>query len=46
MMKKFFLAIIVLITVTALISSCSPSRKTGCPTVFQQVNSEVVPATI
>lgn len=31
MMKKLFFAIIVLITVTAIISSCSPSRKSGCP---------------
>ena len=31
MMKKIILALIVLITVTALISSCTTSRKSGCP---------------
>ncbi len=31
MMKKLFFVLIVLITVTAAISSCSPSRKSGCP---------------
>jgi hypothetical protein len=45
MMKKIILAIIVSITVTALVSSCSPSRKTGCPTVNQQ-HGQIQTATI
>ena len=31
MMKKIFFALVLLVTVTAIISSCSPSRKAGCP---------------
>ncbi len=31
MMKKIFFVLIALITVAAVISSCSPSRKSGCP---------------
>ena len=31
MMKKVFFALLVLITVAAAVSSCSPSRKSGCP---------------
>jgi len=46
MMKKLFLAIIVSITVTYLISSCSPSRKTGCPTVIHQENGQIQKAGI
>ncbi len=31
MMKKIFFVLLVLISVTAIISSCSPSRKSSCP---------------
>jgi hypothetical protein len=30
-MKKMLLAAILLLTITAVISSCGASRKTGCP---------------
>jgi len=46
MMKKLISAIIVSITVTALISSCSPSRKTGCPTVNHQQHGQIQKANI
>ncbi len=31
MMKKVFFALLLMIAVTALVSSCAPSRKSGCP---------------
>ncbi len=31
MMKRIFLILMFLIAATAIISSCSPSRKSGCP---------------
>jgi len=30
-MKKLFLALLVVITITALFTSCYTSRKSGCP---------------
>ena len=30
-MKKIFFVFVVLVTVAAMISSCNPSRKSGCP---------------
>ena len=46
MMKKVFFVLLVLIAVTATISSCSPSRKTGCPTVIHQENGQIQKAGI
>jgi Na+/serine symporter len=34
-MKKIILAAALLLSLTATISSCGASRKTGCPTVAQ-----------
>ncbi len=31
MMKKLFFALLVILTVSAIVSSCAPSRKSGCP---------------
>lgn len=31
MMKKLFFVLIAIITVAAFMSSCAPSRKSGCP---------------
>jgi hypothetical protein len=30
-MKKIFIAFIVLVSITALVTSCGSSKKTGCP---------------
>ncbi len=31
MMKKIFFALLLMISISAIVSSCAPSRKSGCP---------------